>query len=271
MEPKILVTGDYWHRDFSQFLSGFDTVTLVPIDKILNLSHESADLVVVAQSRRDQYSNDAIEKIQAQFGATPIVAVLGSWCEGELRSGKPWPGVHRVYWHQWMGRFETFVEQLKQNGITNWHEPRTSTVADQIQLPRAKVEESRIQCVGVSAWTQPNFEFLQDAINQMGWTTRWVERSTWDASTNQIFDPICVDADSYTPDVDKRLDWLKSEFPTATFVMVLNFPRPQDVEELSNRGILQVVSKPFELNDLKRAIIRAFQTKLDVNTSDSAS
>ena len=53
--------------------------------------------------------------------------------------------------------------------------------------------------------------------------------------------------------------------------MVLNFPRPQDVEELADRGILQVVSKPFELNDLKRAIIRAFRTKLDVNTSDSAS
>lgn len=269
MEPKILVTGDYWHRDFKQFLSGFDAVTLVPMDKILNLSSESIDLVVVAQSRRDQYSIGSIEMIQTQFGTTPVVAVLGSWCEGELRSGNPWPGVHRVYWHQWSGRFETFVEQLRKNGITNWHAPRTSSVADQIQLPRAKVAESRIQYVGISSWTQSNFEFLQDAIGQLGWRSRWVERSTWDASTNQVFDPICIDADSYTPDVDKRLNWLRSEFPTAAFVMVLNFPRPQDITELSGRGILQVVSKPFELNDLKTAIIRAFRTKLDVKTSDS--
>lgn len=269
MEPKIFVTGDYWHRDFRKFLSGFDAVTLVPMDKILNLSHEAVDLVVVAQSRRDQYSLDSIEKIQSQFGATPVVAVLGSWCEGELRSGNPWPGVHRVYWHQWMGRFETFVEQLNQNGITNWHAPRTSSVADQIQLPRENASEPLIQCVGVSAWTQPSFEYLHDAIGQMGWRSRWVERSTWDAATNQVFNPICVDADSYTPDVDKRLDWLKSEFPTATFVMILNFPRPQDVDALSSRGILQVVSKPFEINDLKTAIVHAFQTKLDVKTSDS--
>lgn len=269
MEPKILITGDYWHSDFKHVLSGFDAVTLVPFEKIVNGALVDTNLVVIAQSRRDQYSSELIEQIRRQFGHTPIVTVLGSWCEGELRSGEPWPGVYRVYWHQWLGRFETFVEQLKENGITNWHAPPTSSVADQILMPRAKASESRIQCVGISSWTQPNFEQLQDAIKHMGWQSRWVERSTWDASTNQLFNPICVEADAYNPSVDKRLDWLRSEFPAAAYVMVLNFPRAHDVQELSERGIFQVVSKPFELNDLKTALIRAFQSDRDFETADS--
>jgi hypothetical protein len=51
--------------------------------------------------------------------------------------------------------------------------------------------------------------------------------------------------------------------------MVLNFPRAHDVQELSERGIFQVVSKPFELNDLKTALIRAFQSDRDFETADS--
>jgi hypothetical protein len=101
---KILVTGDFWHTDFQKIVSKFDVpVTLVPFDKVETVVEQSYDLVVLAQSRRDQFLDSEVEELITNFPAAPVVGLLGSWCEGESRSGKPYPGVIQVYWHQWEG------------------------------------------------------------------------------------------------------------------------------------------------------------------------
>jgi hypothetical protein len=56
METRILVTGDYWHRDFENVLKGFDAVTLASLDKVSTLLDQKFDLAVVAQSRPDEFS-----------------------------------------------------------------------------------------------------------------------------------------------------------------------------------------------------------------------
>jgi hypothetical protein len=260
---QVLVTGDYWHQDFQHILSGFDAVTLVQIDKIDRLTDQTFDLVVIAQSRRDQYELEVIENLQSRFEQSPVVAVLGSWCEGETRSGQPWPGVLRIYWHQWSGRFQGFQQQMEVHGISSWHAPRTSSNADRILATHTLDSTAEVKCVGISAWTRPQFEMVQDAVESFGWECRWVERCVWDAQSVQLLNPICIEADSLTPDLEKRITWLKSEFPLAGFVIILNFPRINDVTELAKLGIANVVSKPFELNDLQAGIVNAFQAKIE--------
>ena len=104
---KILLTCDYWDKEFQEIVSSFDVpVTLIPIEKVESISDSNFDLIVIAQSQRDQFLSVDLEKLQAIFPLTPIVGLLGSWCEGELRSGQPLPGVTRVYWHQWQGRYD---------------------------------------------------------------------------------------------------------------------------------------------------------------------
>ncbi len=267
MEKKILLTGDYWHRDFQNVLKGFDAVTLVSIDKIATLADESFDLAIVAQSRPGQFPEEKIEFLQSRLGNTPLVAILGSWCEGELRTGTPWPGVIRVYWHQWEGRFRKFVEQLDSQGITDWHAERTFTPADRILRPSKARSRTKIEVVGVSSWTQTQFEMLRDAIQSFGWDSKWIERCTWDAHATQFCNPICVTADSFSAELENRVRWLHSEFPHARFVMVLGFPRTQDVENCSRLGISQVVSKPFELDDLRVAIENAFASKSSIRVA----
>ena len=41
-----------------------------------------------------------------------FVALAGSWCEGESRSGRPLPAVPRVYWHQWSAWFDRELAEL---------------------------------------------------------------------------------------------------------------------------------------------------------------
>ncbi len=267
MDLRILVTGDYWHRDFRQLLTGFEAVTLVQINKISTQPPDGFQLVVVAQSRRDQFTNEMLELVQQQFANIPVVALLGSWCEGESRSGSPWPGVLRIYWHQWQGRFASFIEQVSQHGVSSWHLPRTASTADRILAVSEPKLNRTVSCVGISAWTRPQFESLRDAFQQWGWNSRWIERCTWDAASAQILNPIVVDADSLASDLELRLDWLETEFPASRFVLLLNFPRVDDREQLSTRGISQVISKPYELNDLKAAIQLEVQSSVNPDGS----
>ena len=59
------------------------------------------DVIVVAQAFPGQFSADAIDQLRRAAPLARVVGLLGSWCEGETRTGWPWPAAIRVYWHQW--------------------------------------------------------------------------------------------------------------------------------------------------------------------------
>ena len=58
------------------------------------------DLIVLAQTRPGQFSADEVDRLRRATPSARLSGLLGSWCEGEARSGTPWPGVMRTYWHQ---------------------------------------------------------------------------------------------------------------------------------------------------------------------------
>ena len=258
---KVLFTGDFWHSDFQSVLSQFEVpVTLVPFEKAKTLSDSNFDLVVIAQARRGQHSADEVQHLQTIFATTPIVALLGSWCEGESRSGTPWPGVPRVYWHQWEGQYQKFASQLEQQEITDWHAARTSTAADRVLKSKTDVSPNSVNCVAVSAWTNQQHAMVADAINSFGWTSCWVERAVWNSETSSAVDAIVIEADSWNADLANRIKWVQRQVANAPMVLILNYPRPNELEVIKAAGISEVVSKPFELNQLKTAILRAIES-----------
>src|SRR2546427_7236671 len=52
--------------------------------------------MVLVQSRPGQISRGSVERLHAAAPLARLVALVGTWCDGELRSGRPWPGVVRV-------------------------------------------------------------------------------------------------------------------------------------------------------------------------------
>lgn len=271
-DHKILLTGDFWHQDFQHIVSGFGVpVTLVPIDKVETVGDSRFDLVVIAQSRRNQFFTEDVEQVQAMFAGIPVVALLGSWCEGETRSGSPWPGVVRVYWHQWEGQYERFSKQLAETGITQWHAPRTSTPADRAAARVPGTANSKdIQYIGISAWSPTQHEMIDDAIKSLGWKSRWVERFMWDGETTKMISAVCVEADGWSVSLQNRIKWLRTEIPNTPLVLLLNYPRKSELEEIRNSGVSEVVSKPFELDELKSAIVRAVENRSRSNAETSA-
>jgi len=261
---KVLLTGDYWHSDFRTLLTNMDcATTLVPTEKLSkeHLSDASFDLIVLAASRRDQFSHAWVESIRGQASPTPLVALMGTWCEGEQRSGEPWPGVQRIYWHQWQSRFARFTEQLASNQICDWHLPATASHADSAihfdSTVTTAPSNSRLK-IGISAVSHMHYQMIADASEKVAENTLWLETQHWDASVIEALSVVVVDADSWNQHVQDRIQWLRNDLKIDTpIVLLLNFPRQSDFSALNALGISGVVSKPFQLSDLTIAVERA--------------
>lgn len=252
---RVLISGDYWHQEFKDIVSGLPSpVTLAPMDRLDSILDQHYDLIVLAQVRPDQIPAHVVEEIQAKQPTVPVVALLGSWCEGGMRSDVPWPGVRRVYWHQWSGRFEKFSKQLAEDGITLWHQSRTASDADDALHESACEETESKMLVAVSAVEQTQFDYLRDVLESFGWQACWAERASFDAETLELISAVCIDANSYSEALADRIEWLQDQFAETPKSLILNFPRSQDVAAASSHGIHDLVSKPFQPHDLKNAI-----------------
>ena len=261
---RILITGDYWHRDFQTLLHQLSChVTMAPIETLIDSLGESdltstppIDLVVVAISVRDQFDPETLEIIFQANTPTPVVCLLGSWCEGETRSGHPPAGIPRVYWHQWQGRFERFVEAMEDDEISPWSLPRTANDGDRIQaashllsgsLPETPSGRNQAKEVtAVSALTAQSYEMLSDAITCLGGTSQWIEMLAWEAK--KIAEPslIFIDADSWSIECEQRVRDLRAEFGQTPIAILLNYPprrRARVAQELGHRtGCFKTIS-----------------------------
>src|SRR5262245_47740820 len=75
-------------------------------------SHPLPELIVLAQSYPGQFTTEVVKPLRTAAPLARIIVILGTWCEGESRSGKPVPGTIRVYWHQFETRCLPELQQL---------------------------------------------------------------------------------------------------------------------------------------------------------------
>lgn len=263
---KILLTGDYWHDDFRLVLQESQCpITLTPLDSVTSGETDVSghQLVVVACSRRDQFSESELESLVAMAKPAPVILLLGSWCEGESRSGQPIPGIQRVYWHQWQGRIDRFARCMDGESESQWHLPRTANDADKILIESAAVGRAQNAAsqtkangnwLGVSAATEHSYDMVRDAVGAFGWQAMWIEFTTWEAKEVPELELIFIDANSWSVACELRAKWIREQFKERPIVLLINFPRSEELQAATDFGIDAVVSKPFQLNDINAAI-----------------
>lgn len=255
-EIRVLLTGDYWHPDFQDVVREFEVpLTLVPSAQLLQLDLEQSrfDLVVIAQSRRGQVPQPLVDLVLQHFPNTPLINLLGSWCEGETRSGEPHQGLVRVCWHQWRGRYRNFLSQLSQRQLADWQMPKIASLADRVLNRSARVFPRSSECVGISTWSREAFDMLADAIDSIGYSSRWFEHEGIDEA-NAV--AMLIDGNSLTERLKQRIFEISVEISSVPKMLTLNFPRRDEVDLAQRMGIDEVISKPFDLSDLQQAIER---------------
>lgn len=268
---QILISGDYWHEDFRKPFSQLGVpATMVPTERIASVVDQKFHLVVLAESRRDQISQSTVDCFRNSMPDVPIVVLLGSWCEGENRSGDPLLGVNQVVWHQWETRFERFLNQLANGLKSDWHQPLTVTVSDRVRefSPDADVAKFfQGKKVLVSCEDATTFESVSDLLSIYQCSAYWAEST--DVS-NLSCDVICVDGNGASGEFADRVASIRSQLTDVPVTVMLNFPRQQDLDTLTVIGVQEVVSKPYTHNEFLHSLMRSMRAQGEVKTAGKA-
>ena len=261
---KLLVSGEFWHKDFADLISKVEVpTTLIPGEKLGQLlaPSEQYSAILVAQSRRGSVSQTFINHVRNLYPHAPIVVLLGSWCEGETRSGNPLQGVVRMYWHEWNGSYSSLSTRLAMHGV---HLPNSLAnrrpydilkTEDQSFVSSSPVTLAEPCVIGVSALTLCQYETLEEPLRALGANSVWIEQATWRATEPQEISAICLDSDGVGELLYGRVELAREIIPTAPLILTLNFPRKDELNDLrAELNIKAIVSKPFDLHTLWQAL-----------------
>src|SRR5687768_80886 len=108
---RVLFVGDSSHVEFREPVAWlreyFDLTISSGLDvAVAQLANENdpPDVIVLASARPGLFSQQDVVTLLRRAPLARFVGLMGGWCEGELRTGQPWRGVTRVYWHQFVPR-----------------------------------------------------------------------------------------------------------------------------------------------------------------------
>lgn len=255
---SILVVGDLEGDEFRDVPAAFEV--LAPNPRLFVAScpreaeawlerGEAPACIVVAQAYPGQYSSEAVGRLWSRAPLSRLVALLGSWCEGEARSGQPWPGALRVYWHQWSARAPRCLAQLAAGRCGPWTLPPTATDEERWAADVGGAEGPKL--VGLVAIHTPHAamaEWLSDACRRIGCATVWAGpcRPAHIAGARAAL----FDATDLGHREAEQLARFASRVAPAPVIALIDFPRFEDWRRAERCGAAAVLSKPTSVEDL---------------------
>jgi hypothetical protein len=201
------------------------------------------DLVVIAQSHPGQFPLADVEALRRVAPLTRVIALCGPWCEGEVRTGHPWPGITRLYWHQFVNRMEAaWADSFERDA---WAVPATSTEVERMLALAPTAANRRPVLVAIAAATWTTYDGLASVCTQAGHATIWFPPRQRPFARNIAFglwDDSLGEAES--------CHVFTQAIAPAPVLAVLNFPRPEDHRRFRRAGVDNVLAKPFLAGDL---------------------
>jgi hypothetical protein len=118
MPPAVQIVGEISHADFR------DAANLLRAQgRLVTAGGEPPELVVLAQSRPGAIAARRVEALRRRAPLAGFVALVGSWCEGEARTGRPWPGALRLYWYEFPGWWRRQLTLRDAGFCPDWARP----------------------------------------------------------------------------------------------------------------------------------------------------
>jgi hypothetical protein len=244
---RILLTGDYRRGEFAGLVAEMSQAAEVVQVDDLNAAVDwlqgqaPVDLVVVAQGRPGQFSHSQLEAIRRTAPLAPIVALLGSWCEGETRSGSPWAGVTRVYWHQWRERFRPEIARLSRGEPGAWTQPLTATAEERLLWSGTAKHGNDHRLVAVVSDNCEIRDWLTAACQRRGTSTITLCRAP--AGRIKGVSRLLWDAGLPSPHAIEAFRVGLPQFPGSQAVVLADFPRDDDVRSFLAAGAAAVFDK----------------------------
>lgn len=242
----VLLTGDYEHADFASLRAWLADCPSVRADTtaIDEPSTIHYQIVAICQSRPGQFHQDQIESLHRRAPLARLIAILGSWCEGELRSGQPWHGVERVYWYNAIGRLQGMLSQTNANQVH-----RTLTPAERIERQVLRQPARPGSHAVIIAPRRADYEALADLCQVLKLVPHWQRTFVPEfVAMPELVMLACDDLSQLS--LADALPGLRRAWPSARLLALLNFPRGDEIAALRSAGFDAVLGKPLLITDL---------------------
>ena len=254
--PFVLIIGDARRHEFVESRASLDRVGRVvdarSVDEaiaMLDASLVAPIVIVVAQSYPGEFSAESLDRLRRQAPLARIVGMLGSWCEGETRTGQPWPAAIRLYWHQWIAQAGREIVELFDGGGSSWSLPNTATDEERLLIEPSRPPEKREGLLALCVERFEAHDWLAATVARRGYSTVWIrpgERIRAGGVRAALFDGTSA-TDAEMTHLQQLANGLGSTVP---IIALLDFPRIEDHDRALSGGASAVLSKPLLLDDL---------------------
>jgi hypothetical protein len=225
------------------------------------------ELIIFAASRPGIIRAADVASLQRRFPLSGTVALLGNWCEGETRTGRPVPGVQRVFWYDFVNWWLRQLDLRAAGRMPDWAMPATQDnwrVAN-IGEVVCQIEPRGLIALATTCWETG--EALAAVLRSAGYSTAWHPRDraavTVRGAIARIWEGQMLDAVELRH-LSELCQPLNRE--GAPVVALADFPRLDRCEAARTAGAMAVLSKPWLNVDLLATIARI--TTRQVQMSD---
>jgi hypothetical protein len=253
--PRIRLAGEFDHPDFGKALE-----LLRASAQITDSPDELPELTIVAQARPDAISGQKIESLRCEVPPARIVALLGNWCEGETRTGRPWPGVQRFYWYEFPAWWRRQLSLRAAGCCTDWTDDcglqnrvgEISTVVNygSLECERQNREwESRGRPCGYLVLSTPVRDTalaLSDFLQPAGYATVWSPAGRRPGLICGATAAIWEGGQLSTREADELAAFCRElTRDAAPVIALLDFPRYDRCELAREVGAAAILGKPW--------------------------
>lgn len=217
-------------------------------EALLVRGRAAPEVIVLAQAYPGQFSPAAIDRLRGRVPLARIVALLGSWCEGETRTGRPAPGAVRLYWHQGPARLAQELARLAQGQTSSWSLPATATDEERLLVASDARLERGHGLVAIYARPTVIAEWLSAACRLGGYSTVRLTGRHWPqvaGASAGVFN-----ATDLGPAEAAELQRMAEQLDRPPIVALLDFPRVEDRQRALRHGATAVLAKPLLVEDL---------------------
>jgi len=238
-----------WLREYSDLTISSDIEAAVAQ---LGIVSNPPDVIVIAAARTGLFSQRDVASLLRRAPLARCIGLMGGWCEGEMRTGRPWRGVPRVYWHVFVPRMAEELTGARARGRLVM--PRTFTESELcgIAVPLPEIRPRGL--VVIRAASLESYGAISEACHAIRHATVWASprqpafvtgaaAAIWDVAASIEFD-------------GAELGRFAEHVQPAPVIAIIGFPRASDRRLALDCGASCVVSKPYLLQELWTELTR---------------
>jgi CheY-like chemotaxis protein len=248
---RVLLLGDFTPAEFQPVaeeirqLADVETVANCgAAESRLQSGNIPPDLIVVAQLWPGQHLHMDLDRVQRAAPLSRLIALGGSWCEGQQRSGTPWPGMLRTYWHSWLAHWRRDFLRLSVSQLPSWGLPIVATDDERALFCHIRAKPKR-ELIAVRSHCFDMADMLVSVCRRQGYAAVWLDP----LHPPRVDGPAAVLWEGNPRGFDD-LRAVRGRYPQIPLLALLDFPRWEDVERAKQIGAVSVLAKPLSLDDL---------------------